>query len=439
MRKILLTVLAASGLVWGAAAAHAEDLLDTYRQALRSDPQLRAAEAAFKATLENRPQSKAGLLPNIGLSGSVSRTERRDQIEDSTLYYTSKSYDLQLTQPLYRRDRWIQLEQADSQIAQADAQFNSARQGLIVRVAQAYFNLLRAQDNLSFAQAEKKAIFQQLRQTKQRFEVGLTAITDVREAQARYDLSVSREIAAQNQVQVAQEALRELTGQAPGELVPLSEKMPLVMPQPADIKKWVKTALQQNLEVLAAEAGAQVARKEIERRRSGHYPTLDLTADYGYDDTNFGGFRPSRADTGTVGVQLNIPIYQGGLITSQTRQAAHLLSQAQDQLDQQRRATVRNTRSAYLNVDAGISQVKALKQSVISSETALKATEAGFEVGTRTAVDVLNSQQELFGARRDYASARYDYILSTLQLKQAAGTLNEQDVQRVNEWLKGGQ
>ncbi|HKJ75754.1 MAG TPA: TolC family outer membrane protein [Gammaproteobacteria bacterium] len=439
MRRILLR-LAAGALLLAPTLAAADDLLGIYQKAIEADPQLRAAEAAHQAALEARPQAKSALLPQASAGANVTQTDENVQESTSPFSagdqeYESHGYNLSLQQALYQKEFLVQLEQADSRIAEADANLASARQGLVLRVAEAYFNLLRAQDNLEFAQAEKKAINQQLRQTEQRFEVGLTAITDVKEAQARYDLAVAQEIEARNNVRTANEALREITGEDPTALAPLTEEMPLLTPDPDDIDKWVDTALEQNPGILAASAASRTAEREIDRRKAERLPGLNLVAEHQYMDGTDAAFGSETSDN-TLSLQLDFPFYQGGRISSSAREAASLYSQAQEQLEQQRRAAIRETRSAYLNVQAGISRVKALKQSLVSSETALEATEAGFEVGTRTAVDVLNSQQELFRARRDYAGSRYDYLLATLRLKQAAGLLTEADLERINNWLE---
>ena len=415
-----------------------ENLLDIYRLAEESDPQLRAAIAAHQATLESKPISRASLLPNISLDANITRND--SSYEGSTSFvdseYTSKGYSLNLLQPIYHHDYWVQLRQADSQIAQADAELNAARQDLVARVATAYFTLLAAQDNLEFAEAEEKATSQQLNQAKQRFEVGLTAITDVHEAQAGYDTAVATVISANNQVDNAVEELHELTGQEHRDLAPVAANIPLVSPEPADIDQWVESALKQNLQLLAAEASAQTAMEEIKRRSAGHYPSFDLVASHSYNDTsdnpNFSG---SERTDNNVGVQLSLPIYSGGLTTSQTRQARALHNQSLDNVERQRRATTRLTREAYLAVMTGISQVRARKQALISAETALEATQAGFDVGTRTSVDVLNSTRDRFRARQDYAASRYEYIKATLTLKLANGSLTEAELAKVNNWL----
>ena len=285
-------------------------------------------------------------------------------------------------------------------------------------------------------QANKNANERQLEQTKQRFDVGLIAITDVHEAQAAYDLTVAQEIEAENQVSSAQEALSELTGQPHKGLANLTDKMELITPDPTNIESWSNTALQQNFALIAAEFAVKAAQEEVKLQRSGHYPTLDLTASHGYTDIGGGSLGARKTDDDTIGIELSVPLYRGGGVNSRVRQAIQLLEQAQDNLEQQRRATLRQSRDAYKNTLAAIKRVKAFNQAVISAQSALDATEAGLEVGTRTTVDVLNSRQELFLARQNYARSRYDYLLNTLQLKQAAGSLTLSDVQEINRWLK---
>lgn len=438
MSNFVARMLALTLLV-GTAAVRGEDLRDVYRLAQESDPQLRAAQAGHRAALEARPQSRAALLPNVNFTAQTQWNQV--EIKKPTALdndYNSSSYSLSLRQALYHHDYYVQLRQADAGIAQADAQYGAAKQALIVRVAETYFNLLAAEDNLRFAQAEKTAIGQQLRQTQQRFEVGLSAITDVHEAQAGYDAAVAQEIVAQNQLENTREVLREITGREHTTLTPLAGEIPLQSPDPASIDQWVETALQQNLQLLAAEAAAHVAREEMNRRQAGHYPTLDIVASHNWSDSTKSKITTSAVESNSniVGLQLNVPLFAGGAVSASTRQATHLYSQAQEGLEQTRRATVRQTRDAYLGVTAGISTVQARRQALSSARTALQATQAGFEVGTRTAVEVLNSQRELFRAQRDYARARYDYALSTLRLRQAAGILAEADLEHVNDWLK---
>jgi outer membrane protein len=415
--------------------AAADDLVSVYRLALQSDPGYQAAVAAHAAALEILPQSRAALLPKLGVSADVSRNRYDPRDTDDTSYATNKTYSVGLRQPVYQRQSFKQLEQADSRIAQADAQLLAAQQDLILRSATRYFLVLGAVDNLDFVQADKQAIGRTLDQAQQRFEVGLAAITDTLEAQARYDIAVSDEINADKLLADAREALRELTGELPQAPEILQPEIPLLTPEPADQDQWVSAAIEQNPLVLAARAATEAAKQEIQVQRSGHYPTLDATADYSYRDTEFGGVSTLERNDAAIGIEFNLPLYQGGLVSSRTREAGDLYNQAQEEQLQQRRSAERQTRDNYRGVISGISKVKALKNAVRSNEKAVEAAEAGFEVGTRTIVDVLDAQRELLRARRDHARARYDYLLDTLRLKQAAGILEETDLAQINEWL----
>lgn len=420
-------------------SSFADDLLSVYQAAIQNDPQFRAAQAEYSALLESKTQSIALMLPSI--SASAHATEHDDETTTtatSTPYEGKTSgYNLNLTQPLYRHENYVGLRQANATVAQATATFENAKQNLILRVATQYFAVLAAGDDLEFAKAEQKAIKEQLIQTQQRFNVGLIAITDVHEAQSRYDQAVARAIVAENTLAISHETLREITATNHSSLSALSVDLPLVNPNPEDIKQWVDTANAQNALLLANKNGVDVAREEVSRQRGGHYPTLDLTANHTYTDYGDGVLGGEREQTNnSISLQLNVPLYQGGLVNSRTRAAAHRLTQSREIFEQQKRATERQTRNSYLTVIASISTVKALKQALASSTVALEATQAGFEVGTRTAVDVLDSQRELYLARRNYAQVRYNYVIETLNLKLAAGTLSLLDLEQLNPWLK---
>jgi len=421
-------------------AAGAADLVDIYRLALANDPQIKAAEAAHRAALEKSPQSRAQLLPSLVFDAGVNRDRQEISnstglFPDNTYFSTTKSYQLVLNQPLFHNQYWVQLRQADATVAQADAEYAAAQQDLIARTAVRYFAVLEAQDSLRFATAEKEANERQLEQTRQRFEVGLIAITDVHDAQAAYDLSAAQEIEAQNLLTSALEAMSELIGVRQESFAPLAENTPLVAPDPADIDQWSDTAMKQNFQLLASEMQLKIATDEVALRRSGHYPTLDLNATYGSSDISGGSFGGRDVNDTAVGVDLVIPIYQGGGVSSSVREAAQLREQARQQLEQQRRATLRQARDAYLTVIATIKRVNALAQAVVSAQSALEANEAGLEVGTRTSVDVLLVRSRKFGAERDHARARYDYILNSLRLKLAAGILTGADLEGINGWF----
>jgi outer membrane protein len=417
----------------------AADLISAYKLAEKNDPTYLQEIASYRVTLESRPQALSQLLPSVNLSAD---TTRFDQAISSGspfgftggINFNNRGYTLSIAQPLFRRDRFIALDQADSEIKQAEAELIEAQQDLMVRIAERYFEILSSMDNLEFAQAEVKSLSRQLEQANQRFEVGLSAITDVQEAQAGYDLAVAQEIQALNAIDNAQEAMRELTGDYITAFDGLGEHMSLVRPEPEVIESWTQLSLDQNLSMIAASYAAETARNEIKRQSAGHYPTLDLVASKDYNSAG-GRFGSTKIHTSAIGLELNIPIYSGGLVNSQTREAHENYNIAMYSLEQARRSAQRLTREAYLGVISGISQVKALKQAVVSSETALEATEAGLEVGTRTAVDVVVSQRATSEARRNYSQTKYDYILNTLRLKQAAGTLSPEDLELINTWL----
>ncbi len=434
MRNIWKTAFILCSLLPALPAA-ADDLLSIYRLALESDPGYRAAGAAHQAALEVRPQSLAGLLPDLALTGGYSRDRFDPRNTGTRTYATNQTYAIGLRQPVFRRDRFIQLEQADSRIAQADAEYAAAGQDLILRVATAYFIVLGAQDNLAFVRADKEATTRTLDQAQQRFEVGLAAITDSLKAQAAYDIAVSDEINAEQLLADAHEALRELTGELPATVESLQPVIPLLTPEPGDQEAWVAAASEQSPLVLAARAAATTAREEVRVQRSGHLPTLDLTAGYSYRDNRFGGITPLERDDSSVGLELNLPIYQGGRITSQSRQSRYLYNQAMEEQAGQQRNVERQTRDNYRGIISGISRVKALQRAIQSNEKAYEAAKSGFDVGTRDIVDVLDAQRELLRARRDHARSRYDYLLASLRLKQAAGILEESDLVQINEWL----
>ena len=441
--------------------APADNLVDVYQLAETKDPELLGIIASHQATLEQYPQARAQLLPSLRFRTSVARrfqeiTSSGANISGSLAVpisetfldqeFTDEQYTLRLTQPVFRYDRWVQLRQAGTRIQQAAAEVDAARQDLEVRVSERYFDVLAAQDELVFSRAAKNALQRQLDQTKLRFEVGIIAITDVQEAQAGYDLAVAQEILALNQLDNAHDALREITGTYHKELDVLTKEIPLILPDPADIEQWTAKALAQNLRISAANFASQTAHQEIRRQQAGHLPTLDIVGSYGtavIDGpftqntvlTRSAGRFAQDTDLSAIGVELNVPIFEGGIVVSRTHEAEHRYTQALEEVERQKRAVQRQARDAYLGVVAGISRVKALKQAVISNETLVEASEAGFEVGTRTTVDVVAAQRELFRARRDYSRARYDYLLDTLRLKRASSTLAPADLAKISAWL----
>ena len=421
--------------------ATATDLVSVFQLAVTSDPTFLGAGAANRAAQEARPQARSAILPLLQATGSTTGNEL-DVREASSVTtgsgernFNSSAWEISLTQPIYRKELFIQIEQADSRILQADMEFAFSRQELLVRVAEAYFAVLSAEDALRFAQAELEAFGQQLKQSQQRFEVGLIAITDVEEAQAGSDLAKAQVIEAENELDNAREFIREITGKYHTTLATLNDAMPLLVPQPDDIDMWTETALSNNLQLAAARHSSETARNEIKRISAGHMPSVDFVGRHVRNTAN-GGVSGGGTTWGTsLTLQLNIPIYAGGSVMSRTRESRHLYQQSLDVLESRRRSAHRATRNAFLGVQSGISRVGALQQAVRSSESAVAAIEAGFQVGTRTSVDVLNAQRNLFRAKRDFSAARYQYIVDVLRLKLAAGVLSEDDLTHVNSWL----
>ncbi len=436
MKKIAINAFIASSLL--VSQAWAENLIDVFELSLSSDPQLLAEAASRQAVGELDDQATANFLPQVDLTANTGKTwvDASSQSFGGQTEYNDHGYTLSLVQPLYRRQNFVQKEQADIAIEGADASYVAAEQSLIVRVSERYFGVLGAEDDLTFALAEREAIAKQLEQTQQRFDVGMATITDTTEAQAAFDLANAAVIAAENALANANEQLRETSGKYINELTGLQSDSPLVSPEPEDINQWSQTALVQNPSLMVAKSNVDSAAQTIELQKSGHYPSLDLVAQKNYasqSDGNFSG--SSKTHTEAIGLQFNLPIYAGGAVVSRTREAGYRLDQAMQNEEQQRRSVTRQTRESFNGVMSGISRVQALKQAVVSNEKALESTQAGYEVGTRTTVDVLDARRNLFSARRDYARSRYDYILNTLRLKQAAGIVTVEDLVQINSWL----
>ncbi|MEO6352781.1 MAG: TolC family outer membrane protein [Burkholderiaceae bacterium] len=408
--------------------AQAVDLLSTYQQALVNDAQYASARAALRAGQEKLPQARAGLLPSVVLSGGYSRIEVEDVRSGS-----GSSYKLELSQPLFRWANWQQYEQGKLSVAFSEAQFAQIQQDLILRVAQAYFDVLAAQDTIGFVQAQKTAISEQLESAKQNFEVGTATITDSHEAQARYDLALAQEYAAQSDLEIKRAALQQIIGSAPGDLARLKTGVALDVPQPPRIGDWVNSAEQQNYAVIGSQIGLAIAQRDISRNRAGHYPTVDLVASRSH--SNQSTSTSVAGNTNAIGVQWSIPLFAGFAITSRVREAIALEDKARFDLETARRVAAQGARQSYLGVTSGLAQVKALEAAEVSSLSALDANKLGYQVGVRINIDVLNAQQQLFSTRKDLAKARYDTIVNGLKLKSAAGTLQEQDLQIVNGFL----
>lgn len=455
MNSFRIRLLAAMLVFFAVPQAQAENLAEVYQLAVQYDPLLREADAVRLATMEAKPQARSALLPRIDLFAN-----RTNQDQDGTNgFFDSvtgtivdldiesederRSLTLQLQQSIFQWDRWVALRQADKIVAQAEIDYQSAQQDMIVRVALRYFNVLAAQDTLESAEAAKEAIARQLEQSEKRFEVGLIAITDVQESQAAYDRSAAAVIGAKRDLATAREFLREITGVAISEIGVLSEDMPLASPNPENEDQWVATAMEQNLALISSRLGVDISRDTVKSRRAARYPQIDLVISRNEFESDTeqlidGVPSPSEADftTDTYQLRFSLPIYTGGLNNSRVREAAYEYTAAKELLERISRATVRQTRDAYLSVIADMSRVQSLRQALASTQTALRATEAGYEVGTRTTVDVLDGRRNLFEAETDYYISRYDYIVNFMRLKFAAGILNEEDIQNVNRWLQ---
>lgn len=452
MKRTLLSLMVGLGITAGVpATAFADDLLQVYQQSLANDPVVNQAKAQRDAAYSGITISRASLLPQIsGTVGYTTSSAERAQFlgEGITMIDSDSdttSYGLNLSMSLYDHANWVGLDRAEKVAEQSDATLASAMQQLIVRVTTAYFDVLRAKDSLEFVKAQKSAIERQLEQTKQRFEVGLTAITDVHEAQANYDNTIAQEIQAENAVELALEALRVISGKYHDRLYELNtENFSATMPQPATPDEWLETAEEKNLSLLVNRLAMDIAKEDISSARAGHLPTLDLTASAGKDKTNSTTTVGNEVidnttpylDSYSVGVQLNVPIFQGLSVSGQTEQAKFNYISASQDLELTYRQTVQSVRSSFNDVKASMSTIRALEQAVVSARSALEATEAGFDVGTRTIVDVLDSTQNLFDARRNLAGARYDFIQAVVNLKQAAGTLTAQDIEMINKGLR---
>ena len=437
MKRLTLALLITATFAPGVEAAN---LMDIYRDALANDAALASARAAYQAGQEKLPQARALLLPSLDLGASTIWNKEEIQTRGTgttTDYnYNSNGAKLTLMQPIYRRQNWAVYEQGKLQSAVAEIQYAAAQQGLILNVAQAYFDVLLAQDNVALAGTQNKAIQEQLEQAKMSFEVGTATITDTHEAQARFDLASASEIAALNELEIRQRALEKITGKLPGPLATLAVELSLQAPEPNDISKWVGAAEQDNLLVQAKRVSAEIANQEVERNRGGHHPTLDLVATYGDSGLSGGRFGAYDTRAATIGLQLGLPLYQGGATSSRIREAVANQEKARQDLTLEVRQSALSTREAYLGVTSGAAQVRALEQALVSSQSSLDSTRLGLEVGVRTNVDVLNAQQQLFSAKRDLYKARYTYLVSRLKLKSAAGTLAEDDLQQANQWLK---
>lgn len=416
----------------GAAAA---DLMQVYREALANDARFAAARAEREAGQEKVVQARAGLLPAIGASASTAWNDGEARTATASLdrRYNSNGYAVQLTQPLFRWQNWVQYKQGELQTALSESQYGLSRQDLILRVADAYFNVLNAQDALDAVTQLRSAAAEQLELARKSFEVGTVTITDVHEAQSRFDLASAQEIAARNDLDVRRQTLAQVIGREPDPLAGLRPGVQLQRPQPDSIADWVSAAEQGSYGVQAQQLAREIAAREVERARAGHLPTLDLVASHGLN--NRPAISTERSENTSIGLQLNVPLYQGGSISSREREAAALRIKADADLEDARRSAALAARQSYLGVTNGMAQVRALEAARISSTSALEANRLGYEVGVRINIDVLNAQTQLADTLQRLARARYDTLLAQLRLKAAAGTLGDDDVQAVNTLL----
>jgi outer membrane protein len=424
-------------------AAWAEDLVQVYRDALRYDAQYAAARHALDAGRERLPQGEALLLPTVGLSASASYGDAQVKFRDPALADTNRrpqdwGYTFSLTQPIYRPDNVLRRDQSEFAVAQAEATFGQAGQDLILRMAQAYFDILAAHDTLTLVKAQKAATAEQLAQAKRNFEVGTATITDTHEAQARYDLIIAQEIAAKNDLENKRRALQQITGKEYGALNDLRDDINLSPPNPNKMQTWVELAEKQSYPVRLQAAVTEIAALEAKRGEAGHYPTLDAVAsyrDFNQRDPVSLSSLGSETRQGTIGLQFSLPLYEGGAITSRERESAANYLRAKEDLQNARRSAVLAAQRSFLAVTDGIEAVKALKQALVSSRSSVESNKLGYEVGVRINIDVLNAQQQLFSTQRDLALVRYNTILSQLRLKAAAGSLTDQDLDVVNRVL----
>jgi outer membrane protein len=443
MNKNGLSLMIAGCLSAGAAElSHGADLMAVYRDAIAYDAQYASARASLEAGREKLPQGRTGLLPTIGLAASttwndIDTTRRVAGATETNTKYNNNGWTVTLSQPLFRWQNWVAYTQSELAVVQAEAQFGLARQELIVRAAQAYFDVLLAQDKLATAQAQKVAIAESLESAKRKFEVGTATITDTHQAQAKFDLTSAQEIAADNDLIVKRQMLRSVIGKEPEGLKNLKPGALLARPQPDDINKWVEMAESTSASVKIYQALYEIAVREVEKQRAGHYPTLDLVATRGRssatNSTTLGVGSDSNAST--IGLQLSIPIFAGGGVVSKDREAVALKEKAGADLDNARRTAAFNARQAYLGVTSGLSLVKAYEAALTSSQSLLDSTKLGYEVGVSINIEVLDAQSQLSETRQNLAKARLDTLAALLKLKAAAGSLSEDDVAAINALL----
>lgn len=445
----LAVAAATTATAWAEEAplASKTDLVTVYNEAVKNNADLAAARANYAAISEVVPQARAGLLPNLSAGADATDTDTkvdRRNVGDLDSSRSGLSYQANLSQPLFRADRWYQFQAAKATDQQFSLQLSATEQNLILQSAETYFAVLRAQDTLASTKAEEAAFKRQLDQANERFDVGLSDKTDVLEAQAGYDTARANRILAERAVDDAFQALVTLTNREYASIEGILHSLPVLEPTPNDAKAWVDTAAQQNLNLQASNYAVDAAEETLRQRKAGHAPTLDAVARYqkgdndslGFTNSDLGSPYDGDAEQTSIGLQLSIPIYSGGLTSSQVREAYQRLSQSEQERESLRRKVVENTRNLHRAVNTDVETVQARKQSIISNQSALEATEIGYQVGTRNIVDVLDAQRQLYGSVRNYNDARYDYILNNLRLKQAAGTLAPSDLEALTAFLK---
>jgi outer membrane protein len=445
MKKAVLSTVSIAVLSFLGTQAQAESLLDIYQLASKNDPLIQEAQANYYSAIKGKDIARSSLLPQLSASASYTNSDSSTEIagvQGSTEQDSTRtSLGITLKQEIYHHDTWLNLSKNEKAIKQAELSFQASEQSLIIRTVQAYLDVLKAQDDNEFVNAEKQAIERQLEQTKQRFEVGLTAITDVHEAQAQYDNAIAKEITAENNVSLAIENLRAITGAYTPALDKLNTDLfSPSMPSPNSANDWIEISKQHSKDLQSKMIGKDIAKKDIDIASAGHYPKADMTAGYSiqnYDGDNPNGSGQLDSDTNQLswGLSVSVPLYSGGRTSAKVEQAQHAYVAASQRLELSFRVTERNVRNSFNQVTASLSRINALQQTVVSAQSALNATEAGFEVGTRTIVDVLNSTRNLFDAKRNLANVRYSYIIALLQLKQSAGNLSQADVNMLNKVL----
>lgn len=429
----------ALALALGATGAQAQSLVDLYEAARGYDTTLQAAKAQYEANLAKAEQARAGLRPQAGLAAGVNGTSSRNDVTDTSRTSHSQNLTLSASQPLYRPANKIADDQGQLSIEIARAQLDAAQQDLMVRTAQAYFDVLAAQDTLTVVQAQKSAVSEQLAAAKRNFEVGTSTVTDSREAQARYDLVLAQEIAASNDLRVKKLALDQLVGRSDATPRPLAAPVTLPAVQPADAEAWVREAQQQHPLIRQADKAFEIAELEIRKAQAGHKPTLDLVGQYQVargPNSNFPAVPNVRTNVASVGLQFNLPLYAGNAIENRVKETLALAEKARADRETAQRSVAQAVRSAYFGVVSGTSQVRALEAAEASSQSALDANKLGYQVGVRINIDVLNAQSQLYQTKRDLAVARYNVLVGQLRLKQAGGVLRAEDLQPVNALLR---